>query len=609
MAETKKQIGPDVEEAIETLGTTFETILPIAVDQLIQMIVDTKCNLAKTLHHDEFAKTLSDGIRRTYFDLFADESGQGDFCSYLSQIIEKRTLLDDEVITFATEGLTRLLRKHVTEARLLEYLRQMLQTTRSDVSRVCEARAPASNGPSRLRLLGMVLAELGKPTNNYASEIAAIPHGASKLAEVSSFLGVGKGLKNPFRRRTWTFMRVRSRAQALINNSLPRYLEAADPTREPEFGSIMTAFQYHLSHGSKRQKSDCLQYWRQKKGQLRNWKNYPSLLCAVCLEISGAELQDTMKEWQHLRTHEHFKTYYAVLIQKLCSSRSKERSVLGYSILEQELTRLSLDPNAILDAWDQGTDKRKLAARFGGLFSREQQVIEANMMVLFDLAETDQRAPSYLATSAGIHMFSRYPVEMLRQQYIERNNVKNRYALVVYPRSDHNSAFSLRQTQLKSLFEQVTRQNKELRSGRPVQLRVIEVDSADTFIRDLSAYRKKYGDASFGVISGHGDATGTTVGKSGPRSRLTFESLGKEGRKLLREMFAGPLLFVSCGVGALGGFAQKLSQATGLRITASDANSSIDHFDVSISPDSVEISGEYTKRQSKRVYDRGVLAV
>jgi hypothetical protein len=173
----------------------------------------------------------------------------------------------------------------------------------------------------------------------------------------------------------------------------------------------------------------------------------------------------------------------------------------------------------------------------------------------------------------GIVDFARYPLDLLIEQYENRENTETPYGIAIYPRSDWNGAFYAEEHMLEEL-------SRSLRGS--YQLRIVECENKRDFARRLLQLNALYGGEgeghtiSFAILNGHGSKDGISLGK-GDEEHIVVDDLLGEGVKRSGSFFSEDPTFilVSCEVGESGGLAEELSKTFNATVIApiGDTNS------------------------------------
>lgn len=281
-----------------------------------------------------------------------------------------------------------------------------------------------------------------------------------------------------------------------------------------------------------------------------------------------------------------------LLVEKALADKRDSRSVLmqldsipGYeeeigSYLDQEVEKTGLDLSELETAWMQT--------------GKEESYKSLRLYNLFQLLRLEKEVPgagSELFHQFGIADFARYPIEVLRKQYENKDNVEDPYGIMLYPRSDWNGAFYHEDEMIEKLHASL---------GGRYQLRIIECEGKWDIARQLISLNRKYAEAedghkiAFAIVSGHGNKNIIDFGGTDPRHRLHVDDFLNKGIERTSSFFEGSPTFimVSCTTGTEGGIAQEMSRSLSATVIAPSGITSLKSiamnedrgFDVNYSP-------------------------
>lgn len=202
---------------------------------------------------------------------------------------------------------------------------------------------------------------------------------------------------------------------------------------------------------------------------------------------------------------------------------------------------------------------------------------ESNIETMSAIEKERPGATALLRQNFGIENFGRYPKQMLIDQYDNRDDCTKPFGIIISSKSDHNGAFN-RDDVYGSLREQI---------ADTYHVRVYEAGSRFGVARALVDAHKRYtnagaGKIAFGIIAGHGSPDGIQFGDGDDRVRLEITDIQGRGTGRAGAFFeeGATMLLRSCSTGREGGIAQKMSEATGLRVIGPDIPISSEKIDV-----------------------------
>src|SRR5258708_3510392 len=276
-----------------------------------------------------------------------------------------------------------------------------------------------------------------------------------------------------------------------------------------------------------------------------------------------------------------------LLQEMILDGHSPDSSSKAKEILSEILVKLELDPEKCLNSWLQSTRERRLT-------------IARNLSELFKLEEESPTAAAYLAKEFGVLDFARYPRELLKDQFDQRNDKSKPYGIVIFPRADHNGAFY----HDTHVFGNVVKQ-----LGDRYYLRVAEAETKIDVVRRLSTFKKNYGPATFAFIGGHGEPDLIQFGSLGGEGRygLRSEDLIGRGSERSRQFFVDnpTIILVSCSTGTKKGIGQKLSERLAATIIAPETPTSMSKVDISFSNNRPVFKVSY-RDSSEKQYEKGI---
>ncbi|MBP9715331.1 MAG: hypothetical protein KBD52_02485 [Candidatus Pacebacteria bacterium] len=187
----------------------------------------------------------------------------------------------------------------------------------------------------------------------------------------------------------------------------------------------------------------------------------------------------------------------------------------------------------------------------------------------------------------NIYEFGRYPEEVLINQ-LKNKNEQEPYGLLIFPRSDHNGAFSTIRSEIENIYKDT--QSKHL-------LRVFETSSRIDLVKILLKCNHKYGNQnkiSFLVLGGHGDLESLDLGShtAGLSDTVEHKGINKEdmkgvGIKKIKEFFVEKpaIVLISCKTGGDKGLVEDISKIYNAEVTAPKESTSVSNINVNYDKD------------------------
>ena len=234
--------------------------------------------------------------------------------------------------------------------------------------------------------------------------------------------------------------------------------------------------------------------------------------------------------------------------------------------LRQKVAEANLDLTEFEEGWKSaGRDEDFERHRIHNIFQ---------ILRLEGFAPGSSRA---LHRQFGIVNFARYPLELLQEQFENREREDLPYGILLYPYADWNSSFYSDEPILEKF-------HTSLKGA--YQLRVLEASDKREIARHLIDLNRAYHEPSggqpiaFAVIGGHGSEEQIQFGGSGPSQRLHIQDLTGVGIGRARNFFAEhpTIVLVSCSVGIQGGIAQELSRTLHSKVIAPDNNTKLEEL-------------------------------
>ncbi|MDD3487332.1 MAG: hypothetical protein PHF35_03075 [Candidatus Moranbacteria bacterium] len=247
------------------------------------------------------------------------------------------------------------------------------------------------------------------------------------------------------------------------------------------------------------------------------------------------------------------------LLGYLCSSRNKNSEKLGRLFVKEIVEVYGLNFDNIYKSWKSD---------FGNVESN----VPYNIQAIAKLEKIKPGITKVLNEEFGIKFFDRYPVEMLIEQYENRDNLEIPYGIIILPEADHNYSFARNEYLINNIRKQL---------GDEYTIRATECRSVHDVVRSLIKFNKRYNPndeeerkISFAIIGGHGETDsisfGYLYGGNLKKSYLTGTGLTKLGGYFKKDC---TIILDSCSTGAPNGIAHFLSEKIGVRVIAPDTDS------------------------------------
>ncbi len=227
--------------------------------------------------------------------------------------------------------------------------------------------------------------------------------------------------------------------------------------------------------------------------------------------------------------------------------------------------------------------------------------IERNLISMAKLENVKPGISNFLIREYGIYDFSRYPEDLLEDQFEQHDNDVP-YGLIMYPRNDHNGAFYQGKHVLDSLSKQLSKHG--------VHVRVVECEGRFDVARQLVRMNKKYGEAnkiSFAIVGGHGNTDSIEFGGSDKPHTLKIEDLQGGGTQRASSFFVDKptIMLVSCSTGAENGIGQELSVKLGAKVVAPSTPTNLEDIKVRNKGGDLQFIVKYGDSQTTRRYRAG----
>lgn len=228
-----------------------------------------------------------------------------------------------------------------------------------------------------------------------------------------------------------------------------------------------------------------------------------------------------------------------------------------------------------------------------------------NLRKMTELDRMWPGSPKALYERYGILCFSRYPIEVLEDQYQRRNEKDTPYGVVLFPHADHNGAFYTDENVLLSL-------KFDLR--RKALLRVAEAGSKLDLVKQMRRMRNNHGPMSFAILGAHGQKNGFEFGRgTDPKFSLTTSDVlnPDHGAKKMTQDEAPyfvedpTIILVSCSTGQPRGIAETLSRELNAHVIAPDRDTSLRWIRAKRINEKWDFSVEYGDKNTERRYRSG----
>lgn len=261
----------------------------------------------------------------------------------------------------------------------------------------------------------------------------------------------------------------------------------------------------------------------------------------------------------------------------------------GEQALSQKINSYGLDPVVVMGAWK----------RAGFFHSYAYDAIK-------QLCSLEDRIPgctSVLYKDFGILDFHRYPLELLLDQYENRDNLNIPYGVILYPRADGNGAFARGEKVFSSMYAQL----KHIYT-----IRVSECDTKKDVARMLLALDQKYGSEhkiEFMVIGGHGTKDAISFGGTHESHRLRLFDLKHEKISGTKSFFEHnpSIILHSCETGQGGGVAEELSRVLQGKVIAPDTKTVFKEINATVDEEGKPMFSVMFRDGHTRVYNKGTL--
>lgn len=142
----------------------------------------------------------------------------------------------------------------------------------------------------------------------------------------------------------------------------------------------------------------------------------------------------------------------------------------------------------------------------------------------------------FLSSEFNISNPDRYPERVLMAQYDERNLKDHPFGVAIFSKDVYKDP-----GQIGEIFDAV----------HPVfGMKIWEIDGKKDLVHAMNTWRKKYGQASFGLIKTHGNEGGLSIG----RDYLTVEDFEAKSGLAKKAFIENPkIVIIACSAGVPGG--------------------------------------------------------
>jgi len=250
---------------------------------------------------------------------------------------------------------------------------------------------------------------------------------------------------------------------------------------------------------------------------------------------------------------------YGILSRVKTSELEKDTldSSLGKSakdILKNIISGYNLNPMEYIKTWnDSISDVRKKPSTQVS----SAKVFKDNLSTMRGLEEKYPGSAGWFLQNFRVMDFGRYPIELLMNQYENRDNGEKPYGIAIFPRDDYSG----------TAYQDLLFWRKLLRQlDNRCLVRIMECESKTEIARTLVALDKKYGThhkISFAFVKGHSNEDLIVFGQEYEEEKNMFSvhDLENPGTKRSTKFFEENPTFVlmGCRSAKKGGIAKKLS--------------------------------------------------
>jgi len=261
---------------------------------------------------------------------------------------------------------------------------------------------------------------------------------------------------------------------------------------------------------------------------------------------------------------------YALIMNRLIEScPANNLQEFGQNLFRRKVTQYGFDPDVLLGVWKDN----------------QQVLLDSNELPIRRICELEERIPGsarILYNKFGILNFHRYPLELLVEQYINRENMNAQYGVIIYPLVDNVGVFA------KGEGEMFDHLYRDLQGTYMV--RACECGTKFDVVRMLMNLDKKYGikqKIQFMIIGGHGTKDSIYFGGSNSNHQLKTGDLKHQKARHLSSCFVEnpSIILHSCETGLEDGIAQEISQLLHGEVIAPDSSTTFRSVGVSFGED------------------------
>ena len=270
--------------------------------------------------------------------------------------------------------------------------------------------------------------------------------------------------------------------------------------------------------------------------------------------------------------------------------RDRQEEVFLYEVLRT----YDVSPDDFYRRWQDSTYDKPEQFSLG---------VQKNLLIMQELArQCGEKAIAYLKDHFGIYDFGRYPSEILARQYKTRDVVDAPYGIILNPAGDQDGAFY----NDYFLWRELGIQLSDLEP--PIILRVTEADNKREVGRLALSLAEKYGAARFGIIGGHGNRDGITLGRGGGMYRLELQDaegkgVQRAGRRLFEE--GATIILNTChGGDEEESIGKRFAAKTDFAIIGANTATSIKTIEVEIRDNKPHFTVEYHEPHATRIHKK-----
>lgn len=253
-------------------------------------------------------------------------------------------------------------------------------------------------------------------------------------------------------------------------------------------------------------------------------------------------------------------------VKKSALDRLRERATAGFVKQTEDalLASYGLNPDVVYHRWGIGGS----TAFVDELLRRDVSVgnvFENNLKMLKKMEALRPGIAKTLYEEFGVLNYSRYPMDMLIDQYDHCNDTESNYGLLLFGTADYNGAFLCSTDSIKSLYQDAKKTG--------MQLRICEADTKIGLAKSLVKLRRRYAKKiSFAVVGGHGSHDSIQLGGPMEEQHIYSRDLEGDGVLALHDFFedGATIILASCDTGMYGGIAHTLYNRTGFHLVAPD---------------------------------------